>query len=96
MSHRVGWLRVTLVPRAAAAPAGPLVSRPQAAAAGRRASRLLCSWPRAPKTRGRKGASRKAIARPRWDTDKIKVKGRTPAAEPEAGQRGHSQLTDDV
>src|SRR5580704_7851701 len=31
MSHRVGWMRVTLVPRAAAAPAGTVVSRSEAA-----------------------------------------------------------------
>jgi hypothetical protein len=33
MPHRVGWLRVTLIPPDAAAPAGPLVSRPEATAA---------------------------------------------------------------
>jgi hypothetical protein len=33
MPHRVGWLGVTLIPRNAAAPADPLVPRPEAAAA---------------------------------------------------------------
>jgi hypothetical protein len=33
MPHRFGWLGVTLIPPDAATPAGPLVSRPEAAAA---------------------------------------------------------------
>ena len=55
MSHRVSWLRVTLTPTGAAAPAGSLVSGPEVAAACRRDSRLLCSRRRGPTTARRPG-----------------------------------------